>query len=325
LSKATPFPLTYLAKFLAFAICLGLPAIAAAQTNAQIIVGNSKIDLTFTSAPPEPLRTAVLDWVSAAARAVTTYYGQFPVQHVNIQVSLHDGHGAESGHTFGSSDDARITVSVGRSSTASDLAREWLMTHEMVHLAFPGMTRNHHWLEEGLATYVEPIARARDGELSPEKVWSDMAQGMPQGLPQPGDQGLNITRTWANTYWGGARFCLLADIEIRKRTSNKQGLEDALRAILKQGGTIEADWDLSRVLEIGDRATGVPVLHELYNKMSATPQPTDLNKLWKDLGIHSNGGKIVFDDTAPLASIRKAITQLVANLNVPQVLVESHQ
>jgi hypothetical protein len=283
-------------------------------------VGNSKIDLTFTSPPSESLRTAVLDWVSAAARAVTTYYGQFPVQHVNIQVDLHDGHGAESGHAFGSSNDARITVSVGRSSTASDLAREWVMTHEMVHLAFPGMARRHHWIEEGLATYVEPIARASDGELSPEKVWGDMVQGMPQGLPQPGDQGLDITRTWANTYWGGARFCLLADIEIRKRTGNKQGLEDALRAILKQGGTIEADWDLSRALEIGDQATGVPVLRELYNKMSTTPQPTDLDKLWKGLGIANSEGHIVFDNTAPLAAIRKAITQPVPNSELPQIL-----
>jgi predicted metalloprotease with PDZ domain len=196
------------------------------------------------------------------------------------------------------------------------------MTHEMVHLAFPSVARKHHWIEEGLATYIEPIARARAGELTAEKVWGDMVRGMPQGLPQPGDRGLDVTHTWANTYWGGARFCLLADIEIRNRTKNKQGLEDALRAILKQGGTIEANWNLSHALEIGDRATGVPVLRDLYDKMSATPQPTDLNKLWKDLGIDNSGGRIVFDDTAPLASIRKAITQTVPASQLPKILPE---
>ena len=319
--KPTPSQFTYSARLLAFAIYLGFAAAATAQRNAQLVVANSKIDLVFTSNPPEPLRPVVLDWVSAAARAVTTYYGQFPVAHVEIRVSLHDGHGAESGKTFGS-DGAVITVSVGRSSTASDLAREWVMTHEMVHLAFPGVARKHHWIEEGLATYVEPVARARDGELSAEKVWGDMVRGMPQGLPQPGDRGLDFTPTWANTYWGGARFCLLADIEIRKRTGNKQGLEDALRAILKHGGTIEADWKLSRALDIGDQATGVPVLRELYDKMSATPQSVDLDKLWMDLGIDSSGGRIVFDDTAPLASIRKAITQPVLNSKLSQVLPE---
>jgi hypothetical protein len=243
------------------------------------------------------------------------------VAHVEIRVSLYDGHGAKSGQTSGS-DGAVITVSVGRFSTSNDLAREWVMTHEMVHLAFAGVARKHHWIEEGLATYVEPIARARDGELSAEKVWGDMVRGMPQGLPQPGDRGLDVTHTWANTYWGGARFCLLADIEIRKRTGNKQGLEDALRAILKQGGTIEADWPLSHALEIGDRATGVPVLRELYDKMSATPASVDLDKLWKDLGIASSKGRIIFDDTAPLASIRKAITQPVPNSVLPQIQSE---
>jgi len=243
------------------------------------------------------------------------------VAHAEIRVSLYDGHGAESGQAFGS-DGAVITVSVGRSSTSNDLAREWLMTHEMVHLAFPSVARKHHWIEEGLATYVEPIARARDGELTAEKVWGDMVRGMPQALPQPGDRGLDLTHTWANTYWGGARFCLLADIEIRKRTGNKQGLEDALRAILKHGGTIEADWPLSRALEIGDQATGVPVLRELYDKMSATPQSVDLDKLWKDLGIDSSGGRIVFNDTAPLASIRKAITQPVPSSELPKIRVQ---
>lgn len=40
------------------------------------------------------------------------------------------------------------------------------MTHEMVHLAFPSVPDQHHWIEEGLATYVEPIARARASEIS---------------------------------------------------------------------------------------------------------------------------------------------------------------
>jgi hypothetical protein len=53
----------------------------------------------------------------------------------------------------------------------------------MVHLAFPSVPQNHHWIEEGLATYVEPIARARGGNLTAEKIWVDMVEGMPQGLP----------------------------------------------------------------------------------------------------------------------------------------------
>ena len=42
----------------------------------------------------------------------------------------------------------------------------------MVHLAFPSVPRSHHWIEEDWATYVEPIARARTGDLTPQKVWA---------------------------------------------------------------------------------------------------------------------------------------------------------
>ena len=115
-----------------------------------------------------------------------------------------------------------ITIAVGRASSASDFAEDWVLTHEMVHLAFPSVPEEHHWIEEGSATYVEPIARARTGDLSPEKVWGDLVDGLPKGLPQAGDRGLDFTPTWGRTYWGGALFCLLADIEIRKRTETRK-------------------------------------------------------------------------------------------------------
>jgi predicted metalloprotease with PDZ domain len=202
-----------------------------------------------------------------------------------------------------------IAIAAGRASSASDFTEDWVLTHEMVHLALPSVPEEHHWIEEGSATYVEPVARARAGDLTDEKVWGDLVDGLPKGLPQSDDRGLDFTPTWGRTYWGGALFCLLADIEIRKRTENKKGLEDALRAIVKAGGTIESDWPLMRTLEMGDRGTGVPVLRELYNKMKATPAPVDLSALWKELGVERRNGKTEFNGGAPLAAIRKAITR----------------
>lgn len=289
-------------------IWLSLVPQTAAQDNAQLEIGGGKIEVIFSSSPAEPLRKLVLDWVASSARAVTVYYEQFPVSHLQIRLHFFEGRGVRGGRTTGW-DGASIAIAVGQSSSASDFTGDWVLTHEMVHLAFPSVSEEHHWAEEGSATYIEPIARARAGDLTPEKVWGDLVDGLPQGLPQPGDRGLDFTPTWGRTYWGGALFCLLADIEVRKRTGNRKGLEDALRAILKAGGTIESDWPLVRTLEIGDRATGVPVLRELYDKMKATPAPIDLSALWKDLGVERRNSKIEFNGGAPLAAIRKAITQ----------------
>jgi hypothetical protein len=199
-----------------------------------------------------------------------------------------------------------IKISVGAASTEQDFKDDWELTHEMAHLGLPSIPRAHHWFEEGLATYVEPWARVQIKNLSSEKVWGDFVRDMPQGQPAPGDRGLDNTHTWGRTYWGGALFCLVADVRIREKTGGKKGFQDALRAINKQG-TVADDWDMEQVLKTGDAATGTTVLMELYREMKDKPSPVDLNDLWKRLGISVINGKVIFDDTAPLTAARRMI------------------
>jgi hypothetical protein len=85
------------------------------------------------------------------------------------------------------------------------------------------------------------------------------------------------------------------------------GLENALRAIVTAGGTIDTEWGLARVLAVGDKAIGTPILHQLYEKMKASSAPVDLDGLWRQMGIEHRNGLIVFHDDAPLADVRKAI------------------
>ena len=238
---------------------------------------------------------------------MTKYYGRFPVSHLTIRVRATAGDRIDSGKTFGTPEGGVITVSVGRSTTAARFHSDWLMTHEMVHLAFPSVPDEHHWIEEGLATYVEPIARVQIENLNAHEVWRDLARDLPQGLPEAGDRGLDFTHTWGRTYWGGALFCLLADVEIRRRSENAKGLQDALRGILAAGGSISADWEMRRALRIGDAATGQQVLQEFYDQMRAAPHPVDLARLWQTLGIERRGADAVLQDDAPLAAVRKAI------------------
>jgi hypothetical protein len=196
---------------------------------------------------------------------------------------------------------------VGRHATLEDLYKDWELTHEMVHFSFPSVEDRHHWIEEGIATYVEPIARASIGNLTAEQVWGEMLRDMPQGLPETGDRGLDYTHSWGRTYWGGALFCLMADIDIRKRTRNAKGLQDALRAINRAGGTIEAEWPLEHAFKIGDQATDGGTLMELYGKMASRPVGMDLAHLWDQLGVRRSGETIVLDDRAPWAAIRAGI------------------
>ena len=267
----------------------------------------STIHVYFPNPPPEPLKQAIRVWITKAATAVSAYYQRYPVSAVNITVNLRNRLGVNDGHASGWNG-ARIEIAVGRNNTGALFDDDWIMTHEMVHLALPSVAEKHHWIEEGLATYIEPIARARVGQLSPEKIWGDMVDGMPNGLPEGGDRGLDRTPTWGRTYWGGAMFCLYADVEIRRRTHNQKGLEDAMRAILVKNGNIQTEAELTDLLATGDNATGVSVLTTLYNEWSAKPVTPDLSALWKQLGVIANGKTVRFDDSAPLASVRRAIT-----------------
>jgi hypothetical protein len=284
---------------------------SSAMPGFRMTIGGSVIDVDFAPGVLETPLAAVHQWISASACAVTTYYGRFPVKHLHLLIVPVEGQrGVLNGRTQGYRG-ASTTVFVGQLATEEDLKRDWVMTHEMVHLAFPSVAEEHHWIEEGLATYVEPIARAEAGNLEPRSVWHDLVEGLPKGLPQANDQGLDRTHTWGRTYWGGALFCTLADVEIRQRTNNRRGLQDALRAILAAGGNMEASWPLERALMVGDKATGVPVLTELYQQMKAKAVQYDLAGLWNKLGVETYG-EVSFNDRAPLAAVRRAITAVPA-------------
>ncbi|HMK29217.1 MAG TPA: hypothetical protein VK473_05975 [Terriglobales bacterium] len=271
-------------------------------------IGGGTIDIDFQPGDFSLGREKMLAWVNAAATSVEKYYGRFPLTHTALHIRSFAGNGVRGGKTFGSREGGLIYISVGKRTDETELRQDWEMTHEMIHLTFPSVADQHHWIEEGIATYVEPIARARAGYLEPAQVWGDMVRDMPQGLPEAGDRGLDHTPTWGRTYWGGAIFCLLADMEIRQRTHNQKGLEHALRGILDDGGNITQTWELERALQVGDRAAGVPVLQELYQKMKDKPVEVDLDGLWKQLGVERQGGHTSFNNTAPLAAVRLAIT-----------------
>jgi hypothetical protein len=297
-----------LASCLYLASCSSGAAGRDEQMLSTIQIGSSRIDVSVEGDDLAVSHDVLLAWVRNAAESVATYYQRYPVPHVALHIISTDGQGVHGGRTFGAEDGGVIRIHLGKSTTAAQLQKDWMLTHEMVHLTFPSVPEDHHWIEEGIATYVEPFARIRAKKMDAHQVWFEVVRDMHQGLPQPGDQGLDHTHTWGRTYWGGALFCLLADVEIRKQTHNQKGLDDALRGILFAGGDMRHDWPLESALAAGDKASGTIVLQTLYAKMKNDPYPVDLPSLWQQLGIVRDGETVQFVDTAPLAAIREAIT-----------------
>jgi hypothetical protein len=274
----------------------------------RLQLGGATIEISFGPGNFDLPRKSIIAWVSRAAHAVAHYYGGFPVPVARLRViPSEERSGVFGGETWGSNPPF-TRVFVGHNTDQRQLEADWLITHEFVHIAFPDVAREHHWIEEGIATYVEPIARAQIGDLTPETVWAGMLADMPKGEPQTGDRGLDHTHTWGRTYWGGALFCLVADVRIHLATNNRKGLQHALRGIRDAGGTIDNHWPVERAFEVGDKASQTKVLTTLYSEMKDKPVHVDLNTLWRQLGVNSFNGVLSFNDTASLARIRQSIT-----------------
>ena len=276
------------------------------QSNNLLIIANSQLTLEISDPLLASKKDMLLDWIRYSAFAVENYYGQFPVKKYRLQLKTYEGSGIRSGHAFGG-DDPYIIVNLGDHVTEQELNKDWVLVHEMIHLALAELPRRHHWLVEGLAVYIESVSRVKAGHLNQETVWKGFFRGMPNGLPKHGDEGLDYTPTWGRKYWGGAIFCLLADIEIRQRTNNRMGLQDAMRGVLKAGFSMNKGTTIETLLKLGDESTGQNVLMSMYQKMKAEPVSTDLPELWQSLGLSLVEGNIVYNNDAPNAAIRSKI------------------
>lgn len=280
------------------------------QPGETLTFGASEIRLVFADGAPNVDRDAVRSWVRDAATATIAYFGQYPVRRHGVLVIAEPG--AKVGHatTFGHEGSA-TRIHVGTGATRQAFRKDWILVHEIVHTALPDQPRRALWLQEGNATYVEPIARALSGQLSAEAVWRDSVVGMPKGAPVHSDTGLDGTSEWGRLYWGGATFWLLAEIAIYRDTGGRHSLRDAMRRINRESGGNTADWSPEQTMSVGDAAVGSRTLRTLYTRFAERGFDGDLGAVFRQLGVVTDGqGRIRFDDHAPLAELRRRITRL---------------
>ena len=280
---------------------------ASLQNDREIAVPvrDAQITVVFPERALPLTREQVLAWVETCGATVADYFDRFPVSKVRLELSSRGKGGIRSGRTWNG---RLVRIELGSSTREQDLAEDWMLTHEFLHLAFPDLDEKHAWLYEGYATYVEPIARVRSGRLTAERLWKETLEGMPKGLPADKDGGLDGTQDWGRTYWGGALFWLRADLDIRERSQGKATLQTALRAILGAGGDGTKLWPVEELLTKGDLATGTTVFHDLYRQMGQAAYKADLKGLFRRLGVEDRRGGVILDDQAPLASLRRALT-----------------
>jgi len=276
--------------------------------RATLPVTGGSMDVVAFAETLRVSEAVLLEWLGDSAREVARYFGRFPVARGLVLVLPVAGRdGVVFGQVRGGGG-GTVMLQVGERAERAALYDDWKLVHELVHLGGPFVVPRGAWLMEGMATYAEPLIRARAGWRSPDQLWREFATDMQRGLPALTLEGLSrVSRS--GVYWGGALYMLLADIDIRERSQGRVSLDTCFRAILQAGGDTTQRWSRARVIQVCDAATGTGSMARLESLYVTQPGPLDIAALWRDLGVSVVDGILRFDDMAPKAYLRQAITR----------------
>jgi predicted metalloprotease with PDZ domain len=272
-------------------------------------VPGATLDVAFLGSPMVMGDEATLRWIGDGASCVARLFGRFPVDAAVFVVPVRGADEVVFGRVMSLSG-ASVVILFGAETRPESAHQDWVVVHELFHLGTPSFVGEGHWLEEGLATYYEPVLRARAGWMREEDLWRHFAKEMRRGLRRPGEaSNLEERDDIDSVYWGGALFALLADVRIRQATAGARSLDDVLRAALAHEGDATHAARVADFVRVGDDAGAPHVLAELFTHYVQSGDNVDLDALWRALGVvESAGGDTTLRDDAPLSAVRRAIS-----------------
>src|SRR5260370_41753601 len=128
---------TMLRGLLGIPVLMGLdPVLNASGAAERVDVGGSTLDVSIDSDQFELGRTPLLDWVARSAKAVTAYFGRFPVAHARVRITVSQFGRISNGVSFGDGG-AHCRVSVGQHAPLKDLYSHVELPPQLVHSCFP--------------------------------------------------------------------------------------------------------------------------------------------------------------------------------------------
>ncbi len=268
----------------------------------------ARLDVILLGAPLAMGDAAEVAWIRGAGACVAGLFGRFPVDATLFAVPVTGAEGVVFGRVM-SLAGASVVLLFGDRTGAEAAHDDWVVVHELFHLGCPSFVGEGHWLEEGLATYYEPILRERAGWMTEQELWAHFAREMPRGLRRGGEPAsLEEREDIDSTYWGGALFALLADVAIRESSHGARSLDDAMRAALAVEGDATHAARVADFLRTGSAAAGDRELDAVYEAWAVRGESVDLDGLWHRLGLEVlTGGAVRLRDDAPLSAVRRAI------------------
>lgn len=247
-------------------------------------------------------------WLAEAADAALAAFGRFPLDDAQVRVEeirSHDRSPVPWGQTLRRRHVA-VLLYVREDATLEELRNDWTAVHELSHLFHPYLGMRGRWLAEGLASYYQNVLRARIGLLSEAQAWQRLDAGFGRG--RGAVTGIRLDelgrRGTMRVYWAGAAYWLEADLALRARGSSLDAVLAEYADCCLQGTVTVAPEAF--VAEL-DRIAGADVFGNLYQRYAASREFPSLDAAYRQLGMTSDDGRLVFTPRDDALRLRQAI------------------
>ncbi len=177
----------------------------------------------------------------------------------------------------------------------------------------PYLAREQRWIAEGFASYYQNVLLTRAGHYSETLGWQKLVEGFERGrdsMPALSPNAASASSehgTRMKIYWSGAALALLADVELRRRSGNRESLDRVLRELQRCCLPSSRTWSGPELFAQLDSFVREPVFASLYSRHADSAGFPDVMPVLEELGVSFDGVEVSLSDLAPLASIRRSI------------------
>ena len=297
------------------------PSLFGAFTSREIHVPGATLFVSVPQTEPAIDEHKILNWLRATATDVTLAYGRFPnpAPHVVVMPMSDSRRSRGSAVPFGRviRDGGEVVeLFVNPSRPMDEYMGDWTATHEFSHLMLPYLGSRHRWISEGFAQYYQNVLLARSGAYPEEMAWEKIHAGLERGQRsrpelspnEAASQGVRGARM--KIYWAGAAIALMADVELRSRSNNRESLDVVLERLQTCCLPSERVWTGPELFAKLDTLTSKPVFMKLYKRHAETLGFPDTTAVFEQLGVDLRGGRAQLKRNAPHAELRQSIMQV---------------
>jgi hypothetical protein len=283
-----------------------------------IALDGGDLHVAILAGADDAQRTRLRAWLEQVGRAALSAYGRLPL--ADVQVLIVPVGAQRDAVVFGQSLRGQgngLTLFVDPAQATDMFMHDWVAVHELSHLFHPHLGDAGAWLAEGLATYYQNVLRARAGLLTPEQAWKQLDAGFARGragTPARADLTLEQASTrmgerrdYQRVYWSGAAYWLDVDLELRRSSANRLGVDEALRRFAACCLADRRAWLPERFVAKLDELVGRDVFARRFRDYRALRGFPGITPMYARLGIRNDGDVLRFDKDGASADMREAI------------------